>query len=344
MTKVDPQGARFRLGEAKGHYESWFLRGNHPTRPLAFWVRYTVTAMAGAPGDAVAELFAIVFDGERGEHVVAREAFPLTDALFPTSGLGVRIGAATLEPRRASGRATGPGDIAWDVRMEGGQDPLLLLPEGLYAGSFPKAKSLVMAPNVRFGGHFEVGGKVLEVDGWMGSTNHNWGERHTDRYAWGQVAGFADHPDSFIELASARVKIGPVLLPTMTPIVFRHRGVEHRLNALHTVFGRASIDGFLRGPRAGGPRHRVEWRFKAKGSGLSIAGTMHADAADFVTLWYKNPPGGKKLCINSKIATLDLEVKSAGGVERLRSPRGAAFEILAESAEASGVSGLPTAI
>lgn len=25
-----------------GHYESFFQRANHPTRPLAFWIRYTI--------------------------------------------------------------------------------------------------------------------------------------------------------------------------------------------------------------------------------------------------------------------------------------------------------------
>ena len=59
---MDVEGARFRLGEARGHYESWFVRGNHPSRPLAFWFRYTVTSPAHRPQDSVAELFAIVFD------------------------------------------------------------------------------------------------------------------------------------------------------------------------------------------------------------------------------------------------------------------------------------------
>ena len=34
-----------------GHYESWFLRGNHPSRPLAFWIRYTIFHPRG--GDPV---------------------------------------------------------------------------------------------------------------------------------------------------------------------------------------------------------------------------------------------------------------------------------------------------
>jgi hypothetical protein len=45
----------------------------------------------------------------------------------------------------------------------------------------------------------------------VGSQNHNWGSRHTDHYAWGQVAGFDDDPDAFLELSTARVRVGPLI-------------------------------------------------------------------------------------------------------------------------------------
>ena len=51
-------------GGARGHYESYFQRANHPTRPLAFWIRYTAFVPRGRARDAVGELWAIWFDGE----------------------------------------------------------------------------------------------------------------------------------------------------------------------------------------------------------------------------------------------------------------------------------------
>ena len=42
-----------------GHYESYFLRANHPERPLAFWIRYTIFSPKGRAGDAVGELHCI---------------------------------------------------------------------------------------------------------------------------------------------------------------------------------------------------------------------------------------------------------------------------------------------
>jgi len=330
---VDPEGARFRLGDAKGHYESWFLRGNHPDRPLAFWVRYTVTSPTGRPADAVAELFAIVFNGELMRHVAVRESVSMRETFFPTSGLDVRLGAARLLPDSATGRARSDGHtIAWDLKFSGGGEPLLLLPERFYAGGFPKAKALVMRPGATFTGTFEVDGEPLSVDGWRGSTNHNWGERHTDQYTWGQVAGFEGAPDTFLELASARIRIGPVLTPAMTPIVLRHEGKQYTLNTMHKLFGRAKIGG-------------LRWTFAAKGKGVSLVGTISASPTDVVTFAYRNPPGGTKLCINSKIARCELTLTVGGRWVDLVSRTGAAFEVLVDDVLAAGrlgIVGLPS--
>ena len=54
--------ARFAPGTsaaAGGFYESYFQRANHPTRPLAFWIRYTLFAPRGRPADAIGEVWAI---------------------------------------------------------------------------------------------------------------------------------------------------------------------------------------------------------------------------------------------------------------------------------------------
>jgi hypothetical protein len=50
-----------------------------------------------------------------------------------------------------------------------------------------------------YNGSLTVAGEEIEVVDWVGSQNHNWGSQHTDHYAWGQVAGFDTHPDSFDE-------------------------------------------------------------------------------------------------------------------------------------------------
>lgn len=317
--------ARYRPGQREGFYESFFQRANHPSRPLAFWIRYTLFSPAGRPEAAEGELWAVYFDGESGRHAVAKREVPFAGrCAFDRAAFGVDIDGARLGPGRLVGAAgEGEGEIAWDLSYEGGGEPLLLLPAALYGAPLPKAKSLVGAPLCVYGGALRVAGREVDVSGWVGSQNHNWGTKHTDLYAWGQVAGFDSHPDSFLEVATARLKIGPLWTPRMTPLVLRHRGEEIALNALaRTVRARASFDYF-------------RWSFRTEGDRVSVEGQMSASAGDFVGLVYRNPPGGEKHCLNTKIAacTLTLRWKGrgrAGEVETLTTARRAAFEILTD--------------
>ena len=49
-------------GQNDGHYESYFLRANHPARPLAFWIRYTLFSPKDHPEQALGELWAVFFN------------------------------------------------------------------------------------------------------------------------------------------------------------------------------------------------------------------------------------------------------------------------------------------
>ena len=47
---------RYRPGQKAGHYESFFQRANHPSRPFAFWIRHTLFSPHRRPEDALGEL------------------------------------------------------------------------------------------------------------------------------------------------------------------------------------------------------------------------------------------------------------------------------------------------
>ena len=310
--------ARFH-GQAEGHYESFFLRANHPARPLAFWIRYTIFSPRGAPKNAVGELWAVFFDGETNRHVVAKQEYPLAGCLFDTAAFGVRIGTATLGPRHLHGAVESRGQaVAWDLAFAGESAPALLLPLKLYAGGFPAAKSLVSLPLARFGGGLSVNGEAIDVAGWVGSQNHNWGRRHTDLYAWGQVAGFDTHPESFLEVATAKLRIGPLWTPPLTPLVLRHGQREYALT------------GLVQGLRARGSFGYFNWEFRSETAEVEIGGVISAPREAFVGLAYRNPPGGVKHCLNSKIAACRLQFrdKRTGSTEILETKSRAAFEIL----------------
>ena len=319
---------RHRSGSAGGHYESYFIRANHAEQAAALWIRYTIFSPAARPQDAQGELWVVVFDGERNGHVAVKQAWPLASCRFDSDALAVELPTAQLGAGHASGSCAAHGHhIVWDLRFAAGQSPLLLLPERLYEGAFPKAKSLVSRPLARFDGTLTVDGRRIDVQGWLGSQNHNWGCQHTDRYAWGQVAGFdGGHDESFLEVASAKLKFGPLWTPWITPIVLRHRGREHRLNALgRSLRARASVHGF-------------DWRFESHGGSVRVSGHLHAERADFVGLRYANPPGGAKQCLNSKIAAAEVVLRNAdGSSETLVSRRRAAFELLDDEGSEHGV-------
>ena len=315
---------RYRPSQKAGHYESFFQRANHPSRPLAFWIRYTIFSPQDRPEDAVGELWAIYFDGETQRHVAVKTEVPFRECTFKTDGFLALIGNARLDTSHLFGSiASGAHTLSWKLALSGDAQPLFLLPMELYNAPVPQAKSLVGLPLAVYNGALRVDGREILITDWVGSQNHNWGLRHTDHYAWGQVAGFDTDPEAFLEVATARIRVGPGWNPFMTPIVLRHRGREISLNSLSQIAGAAASFSYS------------DWKFKSETDELLLEGTLSASREAFVGLRYRNPPGGTKECLNTKIASCELRVtyRQPGGASRteiLSTRNRAAFEILTD--------------
>lgn len=314
----------YQTGQQTGHYESFFLRANHPVKPLAFWIRYTIFSPQGRPEKAFGELWAVYFDGEIGTSTAVKKEVPFSHCSFSSSALDVRLDGAVLNAHKLMGSATANmREISWEMDYAGESRPLFLLPLKMYSGKFPKAKSIVPLPLAKFNGILTVDGKAIHIENWVGSQNHNWGSKHTDLYAWGQVAGFDNSPDTFLEVATARVKIGPFWTPKMTPIVLRHKGDEFALNDLTQTIN------------AHGRFTYFDWQFGSENEKVGIAGRITADRSQFVGLKYYNPPGGIKHCLNTKLASCNLRItyrqgSKKGTSELLSTAYRAAFEILTD--------------
>ena len=315
--------AQYEPGQRTGHYESFYQRANHPRRPLAFWLRYTLFSPAGHPERAVGELWAVLFDGEAGTHTAIRTEYPIASCDFARDRFDVRIGPAVLGPTGLTGES---GPIGWNLRYHGDQPPLYLLPRRLYRGGFPKAKSLVGLPLARYEGTVDVGTREIIVDGWLGSQNHNWGSRHTDRYAFGQVAGFDGAPDAFLEVVRAQTRIGPAWTPPLTLLVLRRGGEELVVTGLRQARRATGRVDFLN------PGADCRWTFATASGSTRIEGVIEAPRSAFVGLAYANPPGGTKHCLNTKIGRCSLTIvdTATGRQEVLSSAHGALFEILTD--------------
>ncbi|AKP26803.1 conserved hypothetical protein [Leptospira interrogans serovar Manilae] len=313
---------RFKENDSKGHYESWFVRANHPNTCKAVWIRYTIFSPKNFPEKAMGELWAIYFDGEKNTRFVSKSEFPIDKCKFNTTPLSIMIGDSELSDSHLKGSAGNKKDsedFFWDLNISNGSPPLFLFPENLYQGSFPKAKVLVGNPLVKLNGSLKLGSQNIQISDWLGSHNHNWGSKHTDQYTWGQVVGFEEETDSFLELATAKLKIGLLWTPAITPIVFRFRGKDYKLNHPFKSFGRAQYRYF-------------DWNFSASSKEIQLKGRIFAEPNDFACLQYWNPPGGWKYCLNSKIASTELFVKRKEDLTflKLTSSRKTAFEILTD--------------
>jgi hypothetical protein len=317
-------------GSPRGHYESYFQRANHPSEPRAFWIRYTIFSPKGRPLDALGELWAIYFDRTKEQIVAVRETKPIAECGFSDRGLQARIGMATLDAESLRGGATCQGHrIDWELRYSSPDGPLLLLDEPLYAKNFPKAKALVGSPHAAYFGSITVDGSRVAIDGWVGSQNHNWGSKHTDAYAWGQVAGFEEAPDVFLECSTARVKLGPIWTPRFTLVVLRLGKETLSLNTLGQAL------------RAKGSYDYFQWRFDSKREGVRVHGRFEAPRSAFVGLTYLNPPGGSKTCLNCKVARCEVTLERDGNAETFTTDSRAAFEIATDDST-HGVPVLPT--
>jgi hypothetical protein len=178
----------------------------------------------------------------------------------------------------------------------------------------------VPLPLARFDGRLAVAGRTVDVDGWVGSQNHNWGSEHTHRYAFGQVAGFDDEPEASLEVATVRARVlGPVSTPWLTTLVLRADGREHSLVAPLVAW------------RASARYDFFHWDFTSRTRGVEVTGRISAAREAFVGLRYRNPPGGSKSCLNTKIATAEVTLREPGRAPRtLHAEHHALFEILTD--------------
>lgn len=308
------------------YYESRFIRANSPDRAQALWLRSTLLLpMAGVP---VADAWVMVFDPDGAGNRALKQPHPIDQSDYDydsgTDTWTARIGATTIDDRSAHGALADAGRSArWDLRITpGDEQPVKLLTERGYTAKFPTAKTMVRHPLARFDGSLDLDDTHLQVDGWVGSVNHNWGRRHTPAYAFGQVCGFDEAPESTLEIVTAHAAIGPVSLPAATLFVLRHEGRE------------IAVRSILATRHTRGEYRPFDWSFGARVDGVTLDGEIVAESSDVIGLTYTDTDGQSKYCYNSALATCRIRLSGKAGGE-LTATRRAMFEILTGTRHAS---------
>lgn len=330
-------GVRY-AADGTGHVESYFLKANDPIRRRALWLKTTIYETArGVNGhaSAIAEAWAIAFDGEQGRgHVAVKASIPFGRARFNPDALDIEVDGVALRPEETSGAIESGGrSVSWDLSLLSRGNAIVHFPHPwMYEARFPSTKIVSPYPDLRASGSICVNGETWEVDDWPGLLGHNWAPRHTPLYAWGHCnlweresereseregerEGGALEPDLVFEGTSAKVALGPLLSPLSTLLCLRWRGVRYDLNMPKDLLtNRGEIS----------PRR---WSFEGRNRHLALRGEFWATTDDFVGLHYENPAGPPTHCLNSKLAHARLEIEPRGRAPFVVHSRGAALEI-----------------
>lgn len=294
------------------YYESRFLRANHPDRAQAVWLRSTL--LLPAPGDPVADVWVMLFDPDRNGNRAVKQPYPLARADYRSDPWSGCIADTTIDD--VSARGSVPG-ATWDLRITPGEEPAVkLLTDRAYRARFPTAKTQVRHPLARFDGIVAVGETRVELTGWLGSVNHNWGRRHTPAYAFGQVCGFDGEPQSSLEIVTAHAAIGPLRLPAATLFVLRHGGREFAVRSVSAA------------RHTHGSYEPFSWSFDGTTDGVQMRGEISAEPRDVIGLTYTDTNGAAKYCYNSALATCRITLAGNGVDTELTATRRAMFEIL----------------
>jgi hypothetical protein len=294
----------------RGSYESRFVRAVDPDAPRAIWIRQTSHRAPGGLLTVAAWCTVFAADGPRA----VKQSGSAPTARLDDAGAG---GAAEAEGHSAE----------WALAFAQRDPPLYHLPRRwLYRAPLPRTKLESPEPGVRVTGHVEVDGRRVELDGWPGTTGHNWGTEHAARWVWLHGIAFPDAPGAWLDVAIGRVRLGPVLTPWVANGAVR---LEDATRVPIGGFGRSALvqpapgrlDATLAGP--GGARLVVE---------------AVAPLERTVAFSYRDPSGGGHDVLNCSIASLHarLERRDAPPLS-LRTEHGGACELGLPGGEALGV-------
>ena len=306
--------ARFPdVARKAGHYESFYLKASHPSEPLGVWIRYTVHKRPGH--EPSGSLWFTLFGPEPQAGKVTLPG--------PSTGDGyIRIGDSWMGPGVAEGSLDADGLTArWSLRFESPEEPLRHLPrDWMYKAPVPRTKLLSPYPAARFDGEVSAGGRTIALDGWQGMIGHNWGAQHAERWIWLHGTNFDGRgPDTWIDAAIGRIKLGPWTTPWIGNGVLSLEGVRHQLGGIE--------------------RTRSTWveerpvgaRLTLPGAELTVDCEVGADRERFVGWVYADPDGSEHNTVNCSIAHMALTIRRSGAPAAppvaLETAHGAAYEL-----------------
>ncbi len=299
---------RYTEGPHEGHVESHYIKANSPDGLRALWIKYTVLAPKGAAGGGGAEVWAIAFVRNNASGtpsiVAVKERVPLAELEHGAEPFRLRTKLGELRHGRARGEVRSDRHkLAWDLCYACPGQAFRPFPlASMYTGAFPRTKALTPAPNTRLEGWFEVNGERWDVSDFRAAQGHNWGRTHAQSYAWvhGNAWQGTNGADVFIELLSARVRLGPILTPWLSVGAIAIDDVTYRFDGPRALLSRrVRID-----------PHSYTLTLRNRSATLEIH--VEAEPSLIAGLRYEDPDGSSLFCLNSKLARARLRLSARG--------------------------------
>lgn len=280
-----------------GLYESNYLKGNAPDGSGAFWLKHNILtpAEAGA-APSVAEFWCVLWLEDWRPRVWKR-VVDLDQVRLGRDRVAMDDDRVSLETDHVAGQLDGDPDVRWDLAIRDELPPLRhLAADWMYEKGFPRKKAVTGSPRAVFDGAFQVGDRTVDVGGWVGHRQHNWGTEHAERYVYGSCNIWDADADLTIEGITVRVElVAGIRSPWLTLLRGLRDGQPYGKGTIWASLRQAGDVDFPRWTAWGGGRGEVRTRLE-----------MELDPTHTAGLRYLHPDGKVSYCYNAKDASVDL--------------------------------------
>lgn len=307
--------------DSRRFMEVWYATFNHRDSGSGLWLRYTLTAPSSE--DPYCELWAFLFEPEKGPVFAGKERYPIDRLAVGgrDDGAILRIADAWMSETHLEGEVRGTdmskgnseglsSSLAWSLDFEPAERCFHHIPTRL-SNRVERRVSTVCSPNlsVPVTGSVKIGDRLLDFEGDPGCQSHRWGRAHSTTWAWAHCSLFDGGEPVVFEAVSAQASFGPIPAPTLTFAYVNLDGEDLLFNDLRSAL------------RARTSYEMPTWAFSMRNDDWKVVGGSRVHPGRLIQLRYTDPDGSHRHCANSEIADLALEIyrRDAGGWRHERS-------------------------
>jgi len=301
-------------GTRDGFYEAYYIQVNDPVSGMAWWFRYSILVPKAGRGTPYAALWAIQYDpsGACGP-IAMKHISPLNHFRYEKDRFILYLEDGFMTNSHATGKIRhGDRGLEWDIQWVPDNECFIHYPDLWYKTSFPSSK--VVSPHwattgggfVRWNeGEFFLSDALIHV-------GHVWGNSHSKKWVWVHSHGFEENEKAVFEGLWAPI-CGPF---GMSMCWLQIDGERQRFIDFGANW---NLSRFM---------NKHTWPLKLGNSAFQLRGDIAVDPSQIAGITYHDPDGGHRFCYNSKIASINMDLKNKKSGERstLTAPNMSAFE------------------